>query len=174
VVVALIRLVGAIFEATEGGGWLVGAAILYLVLTANYRPTWPCSGEYLLASCGSSDAQAQLGEVYYQGSKGADKDIVAAMKWFRMAADQGNTYAQFRMAWASYYGEGMQKNLAEARRWYLKAAEQGEAVAQFNLGLMYAQGEGGTKDPQEARKWYEKAAAQGHHPAREALDKLGK
>ena len=56
-----------------------------------------------------------------------------AMKWYRLAAEQGNANAQ--NALGSYYeqGEVVPKDHAEAIKWFRKAAEQGHEIAQANL-----------------------------------------
>ena len=40
------------------------------------------------AESGDATAQAKLGQMYAEG-KGMPQDYVEAMKWFRLAADQG-------------------------------------------------------------------------------------
>ena len=84
------------------------------------------------------------------------------MKWYRMAAEQGNAAAQYSLAVMYTSGRGVIEDDAEAVKWYRLAAEQGYAAAQNNLGFMYANGEGVPKDDAEAVKWYRLAAEQGY------------
>ena len=93
------------------------------------------------------------------------RDGVEAVKWYRKAADQGHTWAQFRLGQMHDNGEDIPENDAEAVTWYRRVAEQGGVAAQFRPGLMYADGEGVPKDNVKAYAWYNIAAAQGHDAA---------
>ena len=75
-------------------------------------------------------------EALYQKAVGfADKeDYVSAVKYGRIAADQGHADAQFGLGICYANGYGVKKDPAEAVKWYRKAAEQGQADAQNNLG----------------------------------------
>ena len=84
-----------------------------------------------------------------------------AVRWYRLAAEQGYAAAQFNLGVMYATGEGVPEDDAEAVRWYRLAAEQGYAAAQFNLGLMYATGEGVPEDAAEAVRWVRLAAEQG-------------
>ena len=92
---------------------------------------------------------------------GVLKDAAEAVRWFHLAAEQGDATAQFNLGFMYANGEGVPKDAAEAVRWYRLAAEQGLAIAQFNLGNMYANGRGVLKDDAEAVRWYRLAAEQG-------------
>jgi TPR repeat protein len=100
-----------------------------------------------LADHGDASAQNKLGVMYALGH-GVAQDFAEAVKWYCLAADQGN---------------------AEAVKWVSKAADQGNATAQFNLGVMYAQGHGVPQSDAEAVKWYRKAADQGDAHAQASL-----
>ena len=99
-----------------------------------------------------------------------EEDKGQAVKWYRQAAEQGDSEAQFNLGLCYENGEGVPKDLAEAVKWYRKAAEQNDADAQFNLGACYANGEGVSKNMAEAVKWYRKAAEQGDADAKAALE----
>ena len=114
-----------------------------------------------MAEQGDSKAQYALGFCYYSGT-GVAKDDAEAVKWYRKAAEQGNTDAQFDLGVVT-------KDDVEAVKWYRKAAEQGNAKAQFNLGFCYEKGTGVAKDDVEAVKWYRKAAEQGQTNAQFCL-----
>ena len=92
-----------------------------------------------------------------------------AVRWYRMAAEQGNATAQTFLGNAYDKGEGVAKDQREAVRWYRMAAEQGYAWAQTKLGYAYKKGEGVTKDPREAVRWYRMAAEQGDAGAQNNL-----
>lgn len=72
--------------------------------------------------------------------EGVARDPVEAVKWYRKAADQGHTYAQFSVTLSYFHGfgaakdNGVSKDQVEA----VKAlALKGDPVAQFNLGNSY-------------------------------------
>jgi len=60
------------------------------------------------------------------------KNRPEAIKWFRRAAEQGDTDSQFNLGQFYISGKGVPKDSAEAAKWFRKAAEQGLAVAQYN------------------------------------------
>ena len=108
--------------------------------------------------------------------EGVARDPVEAVKWYRKAADQGHTYAQFSVTLSYFHGfgaakdNGVSKDQVEA----VKAlALKGDPVAQFNLGNSYRfdhfTGEGVARNPVEAVKWYRKAADQGNADAQSTL-----
>ena len=100
------------------------------------------------------------------------KDEAEAVRWYRLAAEQGLAEAQFNLGFMYANGEGVLKDEAEAVRWYRLAAEQGDAHAQFNLGLMYDKGEGVLKDSVLAHMWSNIAGANGNASARKLRDSL--
>jgi len=119
---------------------------------------------------GTPADQYKLGNVYYRGD-GVPKDYAQAVKWYRMAADQGMPESQYMMGVVYDRGEGLPQDFAEAVAWYRKAAEQGYIAAQFELGNKYARGEGVPQNYAEAYVWFSLAAAAGHEMAREERDK---
>jgi TPR repeat protein len=88
-------------------------------------------------------------------------DYEEAAKWFRLAAEQGGSYAQNFLGVMYRDGEGVPQNDAEAVKWFLLAAKQGHARAQLYLGMMCANGRGLPENDAEAVKWYRQAAEQG-------------
>jgi len=91
---------------------------------------------------------------------GVTKDVTEAVKWYRMAAEQGNATAQNNLGFCYANGQGATKDEPEAVKWYRKAVEQGNATAQNNLGTCYANGRGVTKDEAEAVRLFRKAVEQ--------------
>ena len=93
-------------------------------------------------------------------NSGSPEDDAEAVRWFRMAAEQGHAGAQFNLGLMYAEGRGVPEDHAAAADWYRMAAEQGHAGAQTNLGVMYAEGQGVAKDDVEATRWFRKAARQ--------------
>jgi TPR repeat protein len=77
---------------------------------------------------------------------GMPKDLEQAAAWYRKAADQGNTDAQFNLGAMYEHGIGMPVNYAQAARWYRPAAESGDLDALSNLGVLYETGRGVQQD----------------------------
>jgi len=98
----------------------------------------------------------------YQNGNGVPQDDAEALKWYRKAAEQGYTLAQFCLGLMYRNGNGVPQNDAEAVKWFRKAAEQGNVDAQNWLGWMYQNAKGVPQDYAEAMKWYRKAAQQGN------------
>jgi clan AA aspartic protease (TIGR02281 family) len=99
--------------------------------------------------------------MYYKGD-GVPQNYAEALKWFRLAATQGQALAQNNLGVMYYIGEGVPQNYAEALKWFRLAATQGQAFAQNNLGLMYENGHGVPPNYVRAYIWYNLSAAQGY------------
>ena len=93
-------------------------------------------------------------------------DPADAVKWYRMAAEQGLANAQFNLGVMYAEGQGVPEDHAEAVKWYRMAAEQGHANAQLNLGVKNAIGQGVPEDNVFAYMWFNLAAAQGDEDAK--------
>jgi len=62
-----------------------------------------------------------------------EQDDVAAVRWVRAAAEQGNAGAQFNLGAMHYNGNGMLVDYAAAAKWWKLAADQGQVNAISNL-----------------------------------------
>ena len=103
---------------------------------------------------------------FEDGVAASDKgDYKAAFSFYKKAAEQGSSAAQFNVGLLYSNGEGVLQDYAEAVRWYKLAAEQGDSDAQYSLGVMYRNGEGVLQDYAEAVRLYKLAAAQGEASA---------
>jgi TPR repeat protein len=149
------------------------------------------SAEPLAGNKGDAEAQYKLG-VIYETEKGVPQDDISAaeqslragqyrlaaeqrifmrdddeaMKWYRLAADQGYAKAQYKLGLIYQSDKWFdRKNNIEAAKWYDLAAQQGYAKAQFNLGDMYLKGEGVPQNDVQAAKWYRLASDQGYAEA---------
>ena len=102
-------------------------------------------------------AQNNLGEMYANG-RGVPKDYGEAIKWYRLAAAQGNAVAQSNLGLIYSYGRGVRRDDEEAVKWFRLAAAQGDPLGEVNLGTMYKYGQGVPQDDKEAVKWFRLAA----------------
>ncbi len=107
----------------------------------------------------------------YDG-RGQPANAAEAAKWFRQAAEHGNSAAQHLLAGLYEQGEGVARNEPEALKWYRKAAEQEDSDSQFALGQMYAEGRGTAANPAEAARWWQRAAHAEHSGAADRLAAL--
>ena len=64
----------------------------------------------------------------YATGEGVPQDDGEAVKWFRLAADQGDVSAQFNLGVMYGAGEGVPQDDGEAVKWYRLAADQGERL----------------------------------------------
>ncbi len=110
----------------------------------------------------------EMGSIYYD----VEKDMNEAVKFYRMAAEQGNINAQNNLASCYYHGHGIPQDYEKTFEWYRKAAEQGHVDAQNNLGACYQNGYGVEQDYEKALFWWDKAAADGHETAKENAEFL--
>ena len=96
-----------------------------------------------LAEQGCVDGQSNLGWMYYNG-RGVPQDKKEAEKWWKLAAEQKNDFAQSCLGFMHF---------KEAEKWWRLAAEQGNPEAQNHLGLMHLGELGNMQDIEEAEKW---------------------
>ena len=112
-----------------------------------------------------------LGAMYAEG-KGISMDYEEAIKWYKLAAKQGNSSAQSILGIMYSEGQGTVKDYKEAMKWYRRAAQQGEPEAQHNLGQMYALGKGVQKNFVYAHMWVNIASSNGDKNGRKLRDQL--
>ncbi|MBR3688065.1 MAG: sel1 repeat family protein, partial [Lentisphaeria bacterium] len=65
-----------------------------------------------------------LGNCYFNGW-GVEENKEEAVKWYRKAAEQGNTYAMAALSGCYMLGEGVNENKAEGIKWLRKSAKLG-------------------------------------------------
>jgi uncharacterized protein len=104
-----------------------------------------------LAGKGMAEAQINLG-MMFEGGQGVPQDFKEAIRWYRLAADQGLIKAQEKLN--------------------LLVNKAAEAQINFGLGVVFETGQGVPQDFKEAIKWYQLAADQGLVKAQEKLNKL--
>ena len=122
------------------------------------------------ATGGSVSAMYMVGYMYLHGI-GTEKSEEEAMKWLKMASDNG-------------YEEAVELLTILARCFYTSLpmvapipmsdsiqdrAEAGEAEAQYQMGLNYIYGTDVPKDASKAAFWFSKAAEQGYLPAKREI-----
>ena len=165
VVLAITLLLGSVSVATAQNfnkGFDAYNAGDYQTAVQEWRP---------LAEQGNSDAQSNLGLMYYKGI-GVPQDYAEALKWYRLAAEEGVAVAQKNLGYLYDRGIGVPHDYAEALKWYRLAAEQGNSDAQISLGVMYYNGNGVLQSNVRAHMWYNIASANGDPKSGEFRDEL--
>ncbi len=117
------------------------------------------AGAVALSASGLAQVSADVANAISKAEAAYGRaDYAEAVRWYRLAADQGFALAQYKLGVAHARGVGVPQNYAEAVRWYRLAADQGDAFAQDKLGTMYLYGEGVSANYVEAYKWSSLAA----------------
>ncbi|MCL2713167.1 MAG: sel1 repeat family protein [Alphaproteobacteria bacterium] len=68
-----------------------------------------------------------------EGGTGVPEDAQQAFSWFRQAAEQGHSGAQYCLSLMYENGDGVQPDAAQAFAWCRKAAEQAHTDARHSL-----------------------------------------
>jgi hypothetical protein len=110
----------------------------------------------LRASKGQVDAMLRLALMLKDG-QGVSKNPVEARKWFKQAAEAGDSTAMFWMGVCLARGIGGPRDDAQALAWFKKGADEGHPKSMFWLGTMLRDGTGAAPDPAAARDWLVKA-----------------
>ena len=97
----------------------------------------------------------------YETGDGVGKDQAEAVKWYRMAAEQGIADAAFELAKCYRFGIGVRRNRTTASRWLHKAAEHGHAKAMVLVGKLCLEYDEGEYNPRKAFRLFRQAADQG-------------
>lgn len=115
----------------------------------------------------------ELGNRCFYGSDNTRKDEAQAFEYYAIAADAGESGAQYAAGHCYENGNGVQKDEKAAFEWYKKAAENGNADAMNALGIFYQYGKGGeSTDYREAKRLYEKAVAGTSKEAERNLERI--
>ena len=91
----------------------------------------------------------------YANGLGVRQDDAEAVRWYRLAADQGDASGHFNLGMMYANGLGVPQDDVEAARWWRLAADQGVAEAQSNLRVVEARmtAEQIAESQRRAREW---------------------
>ncbi len=112
------------------------------------------------AHAGNSEANAQVGHIFYQGLYDQPQDFVEARKHFEIAAAEDHPSALTMLGVMYLCGEGGPANPEAALEYTRKSAEAGYPTGQMNLFVHYWNGDTVEKDSTTALDWLNKAADQ--------------
>jgi TPR repeat protein len=76
------------------------------------------------AAKGDPEAQFTLGKNYEAGRGGLKKDYTEAYRWYRLAADQGDPFAQASVALLYRFGKGVPRDYVRAYMWFQISADR--------------------------------------------------
>jgi hypothetical protein len=113
------------------------------------------------AAGGDPRAAYLLGQVEEYGLAGNPRRPAEAARWYGVAAEAANPWAQFRLAQLHERGLGVPRSSRRALELTAAAAEAGHARAAHNLGTAYLNGAGVPRDRAEGARWLNVAAEGG-------------
>ena len=153
------------------------ALLVIIALTSNATgrtsTAWPYNAwpQETTLNSGDEDVYSIIEKAQDAYNKDNHKE---AARLYRIAAERGNSLAQYRLGTRYFLGEGVNKSAEEAFKWWKRAAEQGNPDAQNNIGRMYAEGTGVKKDKQKAQEWWKKAVDNGSGHAKHNSEMFNK
>jgi hypothetical protein len=127
------------------------------------------------AERGDAASQVTLADIY-----NSKLDYGSALMWYRQAAEQGHTNAQYIVGEMLLNGRPANSNSREpipadanaAVPWFGRAANQGQVLAQMSLATCYRDGLSVNRDLVEAFKWFALAARQTNALAQKNVEEL--
>lgn len=122
-----------------------------------------------LAGQGYAPAAAKVASLYFE-ARGVARDVDQAVRWWQLAAGQGDIGAQHTLGTLYLFGTGgVPRQPDEGIRLLEAAGSQGHLQTQMLLGALYSGQDGFPPHPREAVRWYLLAAQRGHLAAQRAL-----
>lgn len=92
-----------------------------------------------------------------------DGEELEAIECFKMSAEQGNSYAQYRLGKLYLSGtDTLEKDVGQALQWLQKSVDQGNEYAQYTLGNVYLNGERVPVNMEKGEELLRKSATQGN------------
>lgn len=101
------------------------------------------------------DAATDLGSLYYTGRIGV-QDYTAAIRYYTIAAEQGEPQAQENLGYCYYYGRNVETDYEKAFHYFALGAFAGRTASLYKIGDMYRNGYFVDKNEREAFTIYER------------------
>jgi uncharacterized protein len=138
--------------------------LLFVVLAILFAPAVRAENDPTL------DVLKFNAQKYYWG-KDVRQDLPKALTFYLLAAQKGDTEAQFIVGGMYFQGIGTEKNPKEGFKWLYMAAKNGESTpkSQKILGQAFLQGNVVPQNYTESLQWYHRAAENGDHDAQNEL-----
>jgi len=96
----------------------------------------------ILASNGDVDRAIFLGTNYQYGYNGVAKEINTAIKWYKIAKDNGSAEAEYRLGLIYVGGDGVPSNYSQGFKFLIASAKKGYNHAQGEVSSLYLSGKG--------------------------------
>lgn len=138
VYVALLDDIGSRDVIPEHKMWWREISYLHCITNATAQTIMTAIGYTVADAPSSHDSMTaeeynRKGDDYYYGRNGVTKDYAQAVRYYRLAADQGSAKAQCNLGFCYANGQGVPQNREEAIRLYRLSAAQGNETAKYNL-----------------------------------------
>ena len=117
---------------------------------------------------GNPENQGPRKKLVYKQSH--SPNLVCALQYFSMAAEQGHVESQFELGQMYAQGLGTAQRFEDAVAWFERAAQQGHAKAQFNLAFMISHGQGVEASLLKAYEWYRISYLCGYAIAKQSME----
>lgn len=104
------------------------------------------------AESGLAWGQRLVATCYHRGT-GTERDLVQAMKWYRLAAGQKDMMSAETLAVLLDQSKDSTRDPVEAAKWYQLAATLGSGLSAYQLGLLYRDGKGVEANPAISIQW---------------------
>lgn len=169
-------------DEQQGAGWLIdpatnGSVKAQSELAAYYfaRKEFESARKWALLGAKQNDSGSllRLGLMHSSGF-GVPQNMLEANRYFRMAADEGSTYATYLLARNYISGSGIAKDPVVGLGLLKLSAENGFTPAHSRLGYHYFKGDIVEKNNAEAARWLIVAANDGDELAAELLAHIRK
>jgi TPR repeat protein len=115
-----------------------------------------------------SREQNNLGYARERGS-GCRQDEYEAVKYYRIAAENGDSQAMVNIGWCCEHGIGIDEDLVQAASWYRMSADRGYDRGCYLYGRCLRSGTPVGQNDEEPVRYFKIAAGQGNALARRAL-----
>ncbi len=111
------------------------------------------------AETGDAGAQFKVGEALFNDPAHSNETSAKAVRWLRLAAENGNAEAMVLLGRLSRSGVGILQDFGQSAKWIQTAATRGDSEGMLELGRLYRDGVGVEKDMMQAYIWFNRAAA---------------
>jgi len=108
---------------------------------------------------------------YFSG-QGVPPDVTEGVRWYRMAAEQGNVMAQLALGVMYADGRSSGQDGTDAERWFRRAVAQGVDRAQYDFRVVYADDRGVGLDDVTTHMWLDLAASRSTGEVQELVASL--
>jgi TPR repeat protein len=137
-----------------------------------FNPKLDFEGSLYRAKEGYIESQLYVADIYEFGNEFIKSDSKKAFSWYKLAADNNEPEARYRLAYKYEKGDGVEQNLGLAKDHLFKCAAQGFGPCYNKLGDFYLNGIAVKKSKSIAYAFYLLGYDKSINPAIESKIKL--